>query len=124
MGPMLALLFASCKKEVEQPIIDWEVFYRVSSISDINVTHIRYIDVDGMEKTVTNQRDFSKTIVAQTGFTCKIEAEGEMTNGGIFVRLEARPLTLLSPTVTLTRDTGQAGTVPRFFNISINHTLR
>ena len=112
------LFFSACSKEEEMlPAIEWQVEYSVSSIGEVTIDEIIYVDENEVEQTIPGQREFLLRINAETGFIGKLEVRGTATNGGVFVRIFATALDGSFETLSNTDNAGNADGTSQNFSL-------
>ncbi len=90
----LFLLLNSCSKEdddsdVVVPVITYIVEYRVTSVSEVTVDEITYLDETGQLTTIPGQREFLLSFRADSGRKLSIEASGSIELGYVEVSIAA-----------------------------------
>lgn len=107
---LLALLSA-CNKDDQNatPSTAWQLTYVVTSIGDVTVNEIKYLDEFKKEQTIPGQREFRMTFNAESGFLAGLQVKGTATSGGIIARIEATALDGTFKNIANTDDDGQSG---------------
>lgn len=119
------LLTTACNKDDDdvQPAIPWQVEYAVSSVGDVTIDRIIYLDETGGTQIVENERDFRLLLDAESGFVARLVVEGTATAGGTVARVSATALDGSFDTVSLSDDDGEASGTPKDIRLEVELIL-
>lgn len=118
---MMALILLACKKDDEEPDLNYRVIYSVEGSGNVQIQQIRYLEPNGFETTVPGDPSFSRAYARiPPGTKMRIQATGLVVDGTVRIKLEAE-----NPENEINREEpfSHSGTTPQTFDLVIEETL-
>lgn len=125
LAALFGVLATSCNNEEEDitPSIEWILDYSVTSVGDVTIDRIIYIDESRTEQVISGEREWRLSFNAESGFLARLIVEGTATAGGTIVRIEGTALDGSLRMVSNADDDGEASGVPRDIRLEVQLRL-